>query len=183
MIILSAQFFRRRLVLAAFFLACGLSDCYAQATNADSLRSFLQERLKGPSGEADQTTRYQYAFVDLDGKGKREVVVFVTGNGWCGSGGCTTFVLAAQASSYRVVTRIPISRLPIRLLATRSNGWRDLTVGVKGGGILSGYESALPFDGNSYPTNPSLPPARRLEGTETGETVLPAGGEGILLYR
>jgi hypothetical protein len=92
-------------------------------------------------------------------------------------------VLAREGSSFRVVTRISITRLPVRVLATRSNGRHDITVRVRGGAIRPGYESDLPFDGKSYPTNPSVSPARRLREKVAGEIVLSSTKEGILLYQ
>jgi hypothetical protein len=182
------QFFGPPLGLTALALAFAFSGCLLAQSGrdsrppAESLRSFLQNRLRQRGEDVDKTTRYLYAFVDLDGQGKNNVVVYVTGQSWCGSGGCTTLVLAPSASSYRIVTRIPVTRLPIRLLSTRSNGWRDLAVWVQGGGIQRGYESLLPFDGKSYPANPSIAPARPLDVGAIGDVVLPEG-EGALLYQ
>ena len=173
---------------ATLVLVCVVSVCLAQADRElnpaprDALRSFLQHHLKQRDGGVDKTTRYLYAFVDLDGRGKRDAVVYVTGQSWCGSGGCTVLVLTPEASSYRVVSKILIARPPILLLAARSNGWRDLGVWVQGGGIRRGHEYGLPFDGKGYPTNPSVPPARQLEGEGAGEVVLAPSEEGALLY-
>lgn len=183
------QLLRPSLALTVLVLASAISGCLlaqddkeSRLAISESLKPFLQGHLRQPGDDVDKTTRYLYAFVDLDGRGKKEVVVYVTGQRWCGSGGCTTLVLAPDDSSYRIVTRIPITRLPIRLLSSQSNGWRDLAVWVQGGGIQHGYESLLPFDGKSYPTNPTVAPARRLEGGAAGEVILPPG-EGALLYQ
>ena len=151
------------------------------ATEGDHLKQFLQVYLKQPR-LTDKTTRYFYSFVDLNGDGKQEIVVYITGDSWCGSGGCTTLVLVPEDSSYRVVTRITITRLPIRVLATKSNGWHNLSVRVQGGGIQPGYEAELPFDGKSYPTNPSTLPARRLIGKTAGKILLPSKENGIALF-
>jgi hypothetical protein len=112
----------------------------------NSLRTFLQPYLGSmPVGE-DTTTRYQDAFVDLNGDGIPEVIVFVTGEDWCGSGGCEILVLARKGSSYSVVTRMTVSRPPIRVLTTKSHGWHDISVWVQGGGYVRGYEAELQFD-------------------------------------
>lgn len=63
-------------------------------------------------------------------------------------------------------------RLPVRVLDSRSNGWRDLTVTVQGGGRIEPVEIELAFDGESYPTNPSVPPARPLQGAASGEILI-----------
>jgi hypothetical protein len=147
------------------------------------VKRFLQDYLKSAGVGDDETTKYSASFVNLSGEGKEDVVVYLTGQSWCGSGGCTTLILAPRDSSYRVVTKITITRPPIRVLATRSNGWHDISVRVQGGGIQPGYEALLSFDGKSYPRNPSTPPARRLTEKVSGEVLVPATTEGGPLNR
>jgi hypothetical protein len=162
------------------------ASCFAQfkhpptASEERALRTFLQ----GYAGDSDEkkTTRYDSAFVDLNSDGAREVIVLLSGNGWCGSGGCTMLVLTPEASTYRIVTKITVTRSPIRVLKSTSNGWRDISVQVRGGGILPGHEAELRFDGTSYPTNPSAPPARELNEKRAGEVVVSYEGQGTPLY-
>jgi len=149
----------------------------------NSLRGFLQTYLRTPPWtEIEPTTRYLPAFVDLDGDGKPEAIVYITGRWWCGSGGCVTLILHREGSSYRVVTRITISRPPIRVFAATSHGWRNISVWVAGGGILQGYQADLRFDGTTYPSNPTTPPARPLEADTRGQIVISASRQGALLY-
>ena len=132
----------------------------------ESLKNFLRDYLKDPA------TRYRSAFVDLHDDGAQDAIVYLTGQSWCGSGGCTLLILASDGPSYRVVTKITIVRPPIRILATRSNGWYDIGVQVRGGGIQPGYEADLPFDGKAYPNNPSVPPARKLGNKGIGKVAI-----------
>ena len=67
------------------------------------------------------------------------------------------------ATGYREVTDISVARPPVRGLATTTRGWRDLGVMVGGGGIVRGYEARLRYDGHSYPDNPTVSPAVRLQ--------------------
>lgn len=154
----------------------------APAAAEDSHKMFLQEYLSPPRPRADRTTRYLDAFVDLDGDGIEEAIVYLTGQRWCGSGGCTTLILARQGSSYRLVTKITIAWPPVRVLTSSTDGWRDLAVRVQGGGLDSGYEAEVRFDGRTYPTNPSTPPARRLAARTAGTIVVPSSQEGKPLY-
>ena len=105
---------------------------------------------------------YTAAFIDLNGDGKLEALVRLSGDAWCGSGGCTSLVLSRDGRSYRVISKVSITQLPIRALETSHHGWRDLGVTVAGGGIEPSYEAALTFNGYTYPGNPSVPPAKRL---------------------
>ena len=170
--------------IAALLVASWAPNWWAQTRPEapSSLKAFLRDYLARGGGGADRTTRYRFALVNLDGSGKKDVIAYVTGRSWCGTGGCTMLILAADGSSYRVISRIPITRAPIRVLTVTSKGWRDIGVWVQGGGIQPGYEADLPFDGSGYPTNPSAPPARRLGADTEGEVVLSATDEGTPLY-
>ena len=148
----------------------------------DSLKRFLQDYAKENQADDDKTTRYIHTFVDLNGDGKDEAIVYLVGRDWCGSGGCTALILASEASSYKVVTELTVTQLPVRILTGTSNGWRNLGVWVQGGGIQPGYEAELLFDGKTYPENPTVPPARRLEHKVPGKVVVSALQAGTPLY-
>ena len=51
---------------------------------------------------------------------------------------------------------------------------------LQGGGSEPGYEAKLPFNGQSYPGNPTLIAA--VPERPKGEVVVPKGVEGELLY-
>lgn len=139
-----------------------------------SLQLFLQDF------DHDRTVRYSAAITDLNGDGTPEAI-YLMSNGWCGSGGCTTLILVRGAGSWKILTRIAITRPPIRVLTDKANGWRSIGVWVQGGGIRTGYEAELRFDGTTYPSNPSIPPARRL-GKAEGEVLVPSSVKGTPLY-
>ena len=127
-----------------------------------SLKRFIQNYAGKPS--TDRPTRYLNAWIDLNGDGKKEAIVYLIGSSWCGSGGCTTLVLGPTSSTYEVIARISIAQVPISVQTKSSHGWRNLTVWVYGGGIQDAYEAELQFDGRSNPSNPSVPPAAHLIG-------------------
>jgi len=152
---------RTWLAVSAFMLATGLAQAQPAAAFSSAeqpLKKFLQNYVKDPHSDGDKTCRYLDAFVDLNGDGKQEAIVFLTGDSWCGTGGCRTLVLARKGASWKVVTHITITRPPIRVLSSTSHGWHDISVWVQGGGIQPGYEAELRFDGKNYPGNPSVPP-------------------------
>lgn len=143
----------------------------AQSSNGEaSLKKFLQGYF-APKDE-DKKTRYIAAFHDLNGDGTPEALVYISGPGWCGSGGCKLYVLTPAGSSWTIVARTTITWPPIRVLASRSHGWHNLAVSVGGGGIQPGYEAELRFDGKKYPGNPSAPPARRAAKNAPGTVVI-----------
>jgi hypothetical protein len=165
------------------------ASCLAQpqqesSTDRDgSLKHFLQSYVGLPPDGGDDDTQYSAAFVDLRDNGAREVVVYLSGSAWCGTGGCTMLILAPEGASYKVVTKTTVTRLPIRMLATKSNGWHDISVVARINGNEPLYESVLSYNGKTYPTNPSVPPAHRLKGKVEGKTVMSEKAEDKPLYQ
>lgn len=96
--------------------------------------------------------------------------------------GCSTLVLTPEGNSYRLITKILISRTPIRTLRETSHGWKSLVVWVQGGGIVSGYESELRFNGTTYPISPANPPAVRLTEEVAGDTVIDSTADSKPLF-
>lgn len=139
----------------------------------EMVRHFVRTELYSDGDRPERTARFAYALVDLNGDGVREAIVRIVDSQVCGSGGCSLYILARQGSHYRLVSWTTITRPPIRVLTTRSHGWRDIAVFVQGGGIIPGYEARLSFDGKAYPMNPTMPPARRLRYRARGPVVIP----------
>lgn len=187
------HWFRCLAATATFVVAFGLPVVSSLAqplgsrasANKRSLRVFLRSYLGNPYPlfEKQGPTRYSAAFVDLGDNGRKEVIVYVTGRGWCGSGGCLMLILAPHDSSYKIVTSATIVWPPIRVLATKSHGWHDISVDVHGGGIRLGYQALLQFNGKTYPNNPTVSPALPLRVKAPGKTVITWGTKGKRLYQ
>jgi hypothetical protein len=135
------------------------------ATSPTKISQYLHRSLHGFGDD-----RYVAAETDLNGDGRAEIVVYVTDPGYCGSGGCLTLVLEPDGRTYRIVMRATVSWPPIRVLSTRSHGWRDLGVMVAGGGIHQ-HEARMRFDGRRYPSNPTVPPAIPMK-REAGQVLI-----------
>ena len=140
------------------------------------LRDYLSRGRKIPP---NMTTRITSAEVKTD-HGKAEDIVYVSGQGWCGSGGCTLLILEPVESTFKVLGRVPIVQLPVRLLRSSNNGYPDIGVTVRGGGVQA-YEAVLSFNGKSYPGNPSLPPARDAMSVQ-GKVIIASTEGSVLLY-
>ena len=95
-----------------------LLQATAQSTSGseESLKKFLQNSEGNSTFGAERSTRYAAAFVDLKDDGKQEVIVYLIGPNWCGSGGCSALILAPLGESYKVITRTTVTQLPIRVL-------------------------------------------------------------------
>jgi hypothetical protein len=160
-----------------------LGVCSTTAVAQDrALRRFLQN-YAGSSEDPDiRATRYLNAIVHLHGDNTEQVIVYLMGPAWCGTGGCLALILVPKDSSYIVMTEMTVAQQPIRVLETTSNGWHDLGVWVQGGGVQPGYEAKLSFDGKKYPSNPTMPPARRQTTEVSGKVVIPESAIGDRLY-
>lgn len=134
----------------------------------------LEAALRGLHPD-DGALTYAQASVDLNGDGTGEVLAYVMGPMVCGSGGCNLYVLAPEGEDggegWRVVTRTSVTRTPVGVLTTSTNGWRDLAVSIGGGGAQAGWVR-LTYDGRTYPTNPTAPPATPLKGQPDVTTLI-----------
>jgi hypothetical protein len=116
--------------------------------------------------------RYFLNWFDLNGDGEPEAIVYVVGPRVCGSGGCDTHIFARREGGYNLVSTISLTRPLIIASQRRAHGWNNLIVFVAGGGVLSGYYAELQFDGRTYPENPTVEPAKRVEGQPRGEPLI-----------
>lgn len=162
--------------LAAFMLAaCGgpdddpmtpASESTARAEDGRTAReaTLRKAALEAWIRDAFQSERplgYRASEFDLDGDGRPELLVYVGGPGLCGSGGCRLVVLKRDGRNFTEVVRTTRTKLPLGVLDSESNGWADLWVSTSGG-ELSGRR-ILKFDGASYPSDPTAPPAEKLD--------------------
>lgn len=125
----------------------------AEANNAPALEVAIARELSGDV----EGVRYLYNAIDLDGDGRYESVVYLTGSSTCGTGGCTMMIFKATGMGYALVSRHTVVNNPIVVSNTTTNGWRDLVTYVAGGGAEPSYH-ILRFDGSTYPSNPSTAP-------------------------
>ncbi len=140
---------------AALTVALPSAAAPAAANDAvGKVRSFLRAYVDRHGG-SDPSTGYAVAFSDLNGDGKPEAVVSLSGPGRCGSGGCKALDLTPHGHSYRAVMIATVTRLPIKVLPGMHHGWHDIGVGIGGGGP-GGGEVALAFDGHRYPGDPTV---------------------------
>lgn len=169
-------------VLALALAACGQAETPEPATppataaaatpqaTPQAAPAGLETALRGLHAD-DGALTYAQASVDLNGDGSDEVLAYVMGPMVCGSGGCNLYVLAREGEGWRVVTRTSVTQTPVGVLTTSTNGWRDLAVSIGGGGVEAGWVR-LTYDGRTYPTNPTAPPATPLEGQPDVTTLI-----------
>ena len=156
--------------LSAIFICFTLVSTNCIASESSANESSIKQFITSMNG--NKSTDYAVAFRDLDGDGQSEAIVRLSGD-WCGSGGCNALILKRKKNGWNIVSKIMVTRTPIRVLDDVSHGWHSIGVWVQGGGILKGYEAELRFNGKSYPSNPSMIPANKSSNRTTGEVVIP----------
>ena len=167
-------------------LACiAIASCAAENPNLSS--HAVIEPIESGDGafigwmlsEFGSETRYRAGDIDLDGDGIDETLLYIGSRNFCGSGGCDLYVMRMTTAGVEVLSRSTITRLPIGVMDTSTNGMRDIAVNVGGGGLDPGIR-VLRFDGEGYPLNPTTDgvPADSL-----GEIVISEGPLRPLLWR
>jgi len=155
-----------------------------------ALRAFLIAGIPTPDASTEREWPTRVAIAEIGrGDDKHDILVYISGRAWCGSGGCDLLILEPNGASFRLLGDVSVAQLPIRRLDTTSNGHPDIGVEVRGGGIIPGYQARLRFDGSRYPDNSSAPPAEPMKGKPKGAVLIarpiagaPDAARGDLLY-
>jgi hypothetical protein len=124
--------------------------------------------------------RYAYARLDLNGDERGEILVYLMGSIFCGSGGCNLLLFTDTGEGYDLVDRFPITRLPVIVSAETAGGWNVIVRRESGGGAPPSWVEHA-FDGETYaeaarrPGDASPEGRRLLEGAsyETGIPLTP----------
>jgi len=172
----SAQTLRSVSLAAVAVLCAAGAPSSSETVVHASLRASLQTYVSNRWGQADGDTNYTARFVDLNGDGRSEAVVLVSGRNWCGTGGCPLWVLTPRNGSWSMVTQAPIVRAPIRLLPSRSRGWSDLSAMLRVDGARPLYEARLSVNGR---LNPTITPLAR---PSLGQVILSESDESEPLF-
>ena len=143
---------RAALFAAAAALAASGASAQAPDPRTPAVLSAIHAQL-GKDGFGPNA-QYAIAFSDLNDDHHQEAVVHVGGPNFCGSGGCTTFVLTETGTGWVTIGKMTVSRLPIYRLPVHRNGWFDLGVYVSGGGAQPGVR-AVSFERRKYGSNPT----------------------------
>lgn len=140
----------------------------ASAVEGDALGIAIRQAL-----EPDWEVHYFDGRADLDGDGAAETVALIAGPMVCGTGGCPVMIFAGDAATgYVLIGRLSVVQGPIWVSPRVSHGWRNLVVGIGGGGSPAG-RAELAHDGSGYPANPTVPPAQPADDAEGLQLLVP----------
>lgn len=132
-----------------------IASCEASAAEkipnplTDQISKFVQEINASYEGELDKSIKFKFA----ETPSRDLILVYVTGRTWCGTGGCTLFILGNSSGHLKIIGRIPAAHLPIRVLNQDHQALPDIVITATGGGIRHPYEAILSFNGISYISN------------------------------
>lgn len=110
---------------------------------------------------------------DLNDDGRSEVFVGLRGPYFCGSGGCTLLLLD---NAGKTITRFTVAKPPIVILSSPTKGWKDLVI------YSGGKNRRVKFDGQKYPSNPSVQPVYTAQIDPALPTALDYNAEGVSWY-
>ena len=96
---------------------------------------------------SENDRHFIYSSQDLDNDGEAELFVAMKGSYFCGTGGCTVFLLNGK---FEKITTFTVVAGPIQIANSRTRGWSDLIIPTKGQNYL------VQFNGRKYPGNPSV---------------------------
>ncbi len=97
----------------------------------------------------EQERVFQFFKVDLNDDGEDEYFIRFMNSWFCGSGGCTFFLLSADGE---MITKFTVTNPPVFVEPTSKNGWSILLVKDRG------EWKELVYENGSYPANPTVLP-------------------------
>lgn len=97
---------------------------------------------------------YYYTKVDLNDDYIPEYFVYAYGPMLSGSGGASALILS---DNYKEISRFTLVQTPITISKHKTKNWKDIVMTVSGGGATPSTV-VMKFDGETYPSNPSLQP-------------------------
>lgn len=112
---------------------------------------------------------YYYNNIDLNGDGNDEIFTYLIGTAVSGSGGSTALIIDGE--NYDVISNFTLVQNPVLISENKTNGWNDIIMQVSGGGAESSYVK-MQFDGDNYPSNPSLAPELDESSAVIGTAIL-----------
>jgi hypothetical protein len=134
--------------------ALSVSAMAASAEPPRALSDAVQRYIYQNITDVVYDETFRFALQDLNGDGRADAIVLMSGPAWCGSGGCTMFIFQGVGNGFEFVSKSTITNTPIRISKKTVRGWRTLIVYSKGkGDVALRLNKSL-----RYPLNPSVQP-------------------------
>ena len=118
----------------------------ADAALEDAIRAVFPD-YRAAAVDGLPTARYLASRRDLNGDGADEVIVYLMGPFFCGTGGCNLLVFAQGETGYREIANAGTARPPVSIVKAGMNGYADLWYEQSGGGGPTEYVQLAFQDG------------------------------------
>lgn len=143
----------------------------AENPDVQLIQTALQEILKDDLSKdliPQEERKFIYGMYDLNGDGNNEYFVAPRGGYFCGSGGCTIYLLSSEG---KTITRFTLADFPVSVSTDKVNEWNRIYINSKG------EQHPMDFNGKSYPSNPSMVKAEKLPQDKVAATLLDTASE------
>lgn len=118
----------------------------ADAALEDAIRATFPD-YRAASVDGLPTARYLASRRDLNGDGSEEVIVYLMGPFFCGTGGCSLLVFTRGENGYTEIANAGTARPPVSLAKGGMNGYADIWYEQSGGGGPTEYVQLAFQDG------------------------------------
>jgi hypothetical protein len=155
-----------RYLAAVYALSVSASAASAEPPPAlsDAIRKYMYQFVS----DVPDNSPFRFALEDLNGDGRADAIVLMSGPRWCGSGGCTMLILQGVDNGFEFVCKSTITSEPIRVSKKTVHGWRTLIVYSKTKGNV-----LMPLhEWRRYPLNPSMQPRASRAEMNAAEIVI-----------
>jgi hypothetical protein len=102
--------------------------------------------------------KFRYHAVDLNNDKIDEYLVAPPGNFYCGTGGCSFFIIDNNG---KAIGDFTVSDFPIYTATSATEGWQDLII------RSNGKDHLIKMKNGKYPSNPSVAPEYKGEAPNT----------------
>lgn len=138
--------------------ALGLSLMLGACSHKTAQEQVLDELQTIYDGAITRAVDVHWREHDLNGDGKKELMVRLEGPVVCGTGGCPLHIYQLNDGKPVLFSEMSVTRTPIYLMASKTKGpWMDFLIWTSGGGIPTGYRR-LGYNAalKKYDVNPTL---------------------------
>jgi hypothetical protein len=159
--------------VTTFSLAQTDTNLKFKTADEKALREAIIKIETSPGATLADDFVYAAKYIDLNGDGNEEVVVWIPEDDMGGTSGYPILILSKMASGYRKIMDIDQGWTPVIALRSKRNGWRDIVIQNGGGGAEWMY-FIYKYNGKTYKF------AGMKKDPPAGETLIEKNWDGTL---
>ncbi|OBW41941.1 hypothetical protein AB670_01756 [Chryseobacterium sp. MOF25P] len=137
------------------------TDSISEKVKAFITSEYLSQNDLKTISENDR--KFQFFQIDLNNDGLKETFVNFLTPYFCGTGGCSMFLLD---NDFKAITKFTVMRTPLYLSTNTENGWKIVYVKDR-----DGFKQ-LVYKNKKYPSNPSILPVSKQNPENEKGTIL-----------